>query len=144
MDETTAREPGDGGRRSLIPWDVHVLDAAAHGLTGQAREVTRRLAGAGVSAVGVAPGPLRHALASLARSMDQLPSVSQQLDVLMAEVHAQRLAIQAVEAELAALDDQLAVLERSMAPIAAWSHQSARLRAALADVLEQLPADDAE
>jgi hypothetical protein len=60
----------------------------------------------------------------------------------MSEVQAQRLAIQAVEAELAALDDQLAVLERSMAPIAAWSHRSARLRSSLTDVLDQLPADE--
>jgi septal ring factor EnvC (AmiA/AmiB activator) len=96
----------------------------------------------GVSAVGVAPAPLRHALASVARSMDELPSISQQLDVLMSQVRAQRLAIQAVEAELAALDDQLAVLERSLAPIAAWSHQSARLRSALADVLDQLPPEE--
>jgi NAD(P)-dependent dehydrogenase (short-subunit alcohol dehydrogenase family) len=118
-----------------------VLDGAARGLSGQARGMTRRLANAGVSVVGVAPGPLRHALASLARSVDQLPSISQQLDVLMAEVQAQRLAIQAVEAELAALDDQLAVLERSMAPIAAWGHQSARLRSSLAEVLDRLPAD---
>ena len=141
MDGTRAPRPGGGNGVRRGTWDVHVLDDAARGLSGQARGMTRRLANAGVSVVGVTPGPLRHALASLARSVDQLPSISQQLDVLMSEVHAQRLAIQAVEAELAALDDQLAVLERSMAPIAAWSHQSARLRSSLADVLDQLPAD---
>jgi hypothetical protein len=107
MDDTTAPRGrgGSGERRTTL--DLHLLDEAAHGLSEQAREITRRLTGVGVSAVGVAPAPLRHVLASLARSMDELPSISQQLDVLMSQVRAQRLAIQAVEAELAALDDQL-------------------------------------
>lgn len=147
MDETTPQDAGHGhGRGTRIPWEVPVLDAAAvrRGLTGQARGMTRRLATAGASAAAVTPPPVRHAVASLVRSVDQLPSVTEQLDVLMAEVHAQRLSLQALEAELAALDLQLGVLERSLAPVAAWSHQSSRLRASLADVLEQLPDDDHE
>lgn len=145
MDETSSRGTGPANPRGpRIPWEVPVLDAAAvrRGLAGQARGMTRRLAMAGASAAAVTPPPLRHAVASLARSLDQLPSVTEQLDVLMAEVHAQRLSLQALEAELAALDQQLGILERSLAPVAAWSHQSSRLRASLADMLEQLPDDD--
>lgn len=120
MDEMTAQDPG---------W---------------ARGMTRRLASAGGSVVGVTPSPLRHALATMARSVDQLPSVAAQVDVLLQEVHAQRLALQAVQAELAALDSQLAVLEHSLAPVAAWGHQTSRLRTSLADALEQLPDDHAD
>jgi septal ring factor EnvC (AmiA/AmiB activator) len=130
MDETTATDAGRGtGQGTGTP----------HGLTAQAFEVTRRLASAGGSVVGATPPPLRHALATLARSVDQLPSVAAQVDVLQQEVHAQRLGLQAVQAELAALDSQLAVLERSLAPVAAWNHQTTRLRLSLADALEHLP-----
>lgn len=141
MDETTPQEAGHGPR---IPWDVPLLDTTAvrRGITGQARGMTRRLAMAGSSVAGVTPPPVRHVLATVVRSLDQLPSVTEQLDVLVAEVHAQRLSLQALQAELAALDLQLGVLERSLAPVAAWSHQSSRLRASLADVLERLPEDD--
>lgn len=117
MDETTAQDPG---------WGIGMA---------------RRLASAGGSVVGVTPQPLRHALATMARSVDQLPSVAAQVDVLLQEVHAQRLGLQAVQAELAALDSQLAVLEHSLAPVAAWGHQTSRLRTSLADALEQLPDD---
>lgn len=146
MDETSPQDAGHGhGRETRIPWEVPLLDAAAvrRGLAGQARGMTRRLAMAGASAASVTPPQLRHATASLVRSLDQLPSVSEQLDVLMAEVHAQRLNLQALQADLAALDLQLGVLERSLAPVAAWSHQSSRLRASLAEALERMPDDDA-
>lgn len=108
---------------------------------GWARGMSRRLASAGGSAVGVTPQPLRHALAGMARSMDQLPSVAAQVDALLQQVHAQRLGLQAVQAELAALDSQLAVLEHSLAPVAAWGHQTSRLRTSLADALDQVPDD---
>ncbi len=108
-------------------------------LTGQVRGLTRRLATTSIAVAAVAPGPLRHVLAMFARTVDELPSVAEQLDVLMAEVHAQRLGLQSVEAELAALDSQLAVLERSLAPVSAWTHQTARLRSGLADMWEPLP-----
>lgn len=145
MDDTTPQGTGQGtGHGPRLPWEVPVLDTAAvrRGLTGGARGVTRRLATVGGSVASVTPPPVRHALATAVRSLDQLPSITEQLDVLMAEVRAQRLSLQALEAELAALDLQLGVLERSLEPIVAWSHQSSRLRASLADALEQLPEDD--
>ena len=126
MDETTPQEARPGnGHGPRIPWGI-----------------ARRLAMAGASVAGLTPKPVRHVVASAVRSLDQLPSVTEQLDVLVAEVHAQRLSLQALEAELAALDLQLGVLERSLAPVAAWGHQSSRLRASLVDVLERRPEDD--
>lgn len=116
--------------------------AVRHNLTGQARGLTRRLGSAGVSVAAVTPVPLRQFIGTVAHSVDQLPRVSEQLDVLMAEVHAQRLGLQALEVQLEALDQQLGVLERSLAPIAAWSHQPARLRASLSEALNG-PPDDA-
>jgi hypothetical protein len=50
-------------------------------------------------------------------------------------VHAKRLSIQALQAELAALDEQLAILERSLAPVQAWSNQWNRLRQSLTEAL---------
>lgn len=114
------------------------------GLTAPVRGVTRRLATAGVAVATLAPRPWRQALGSFARAVDELPSMAEQLDVLMAEVHAQRLGLQSVEAELAALDSQLAVLERSLAPVSAWTHQSAQLRSSLTELVqrvESLPDD---
>ena len=65
------------------------------------------------------------------RLADQMPPVTAELDVLVHEVHAKRLSIQALQAELAALDQQLEVLERSLVPVQAWSRQWNRLRRAL-------------
>jgi hypothetical protein len=110
-------------------------------LTGRMLDATRRLSAAGIAVPAVATRPLRHALAMAVRSLDELPSVAEQLDVLMAEVHAQRLGLQSVEAELAALDTQLALLERSLAPVSAWTHQSQHLRRSLVRALDVLPAD---
>ncbi|KRF34124.1 hypothetical protein [Nocardioides sp. Soil805] len=112
-----------------------------HDLTGRMLGATRRLAAAGMAAPVVATRPLRHALAMAVRSLDELPSVGEQLDVLMAEVHAQRLGLQSVQAQLAALDTQLALLERSLAPVSAWTHQSQNLRRSLVRAIDVLPPD---
>lgn len=143
MDETTEGSGQGTGHGPRLPWEVPVLDTTAvrRGLTGGALGMTRRLAMAGASVAGVTPPPVRHALSTVLRSLDQLPSITAQLDALVAEVHAQRLSLQALQAELAALDLQLGVLERSLEPVAAWSHQSARIREALVEALDGLPDD---
>ena len=46
---------------------------------------------------------------------------SEQLSMLAASVAAQRQSIQAIRAQLGALDEQLAVLERILGPLAEWS-----------------------
>lgn len=57
------------------------------------------------------------------------------------EIHAKRLTIQAMTAELTVLDAQLEVLERVLAPVEAWSEQLDALRNALLRDTEQSPPD---
>jgi prefoldin subunit 5 len=54
----------------------------------------------------------------------------------MEEVHAKRLSIQALQAELSALDHQLEVLERAMAPVHAWSRHWERLQNSLVQAID--------
>lgn len=108
-------------------------------LSGSARGLTRLLGSAGTGAMSATPAPVRSLLAGVLTSLDQLPSATGELEVLMAEVHAQRLGLQAMQAELGALDRQLEVLERSLAPLAALSQQIRRLRTSLDDVLAETP-----
>lgn len=93
----------------------------------------------GTGALGVVPEPVPatvvRMLASLRQLAEQVPPVTAELDVLVQEVHAKRLSIQALQAELAALDRQLEVLEQSLAPVEAWSRQWNRIRTTLADQL---------
>jgi hypothetical protein len=108
-------------------------------LSGRARGLTRLLGSAGTGAGSATPAPLRSLLGGVLTSLDQLPSATDELEVLVAEVHAQRLSLQAMQAELGALDGQLAVLERSLAPLSTLSHQIRRLRTSLDDLLEESP-----
>ena len=63
-----------------------------------------------------APDPVPAAVARMLASMRQLtelvPPLTGELDVLVEEVHAKRKSVQALQAELGALDRQLEVLER--------------------------------
>lgn len=113
-------------------------------LSGGARGLTRLLGSAGTGAVSVTPAPVRSLLTGVLTSLDQLPSATGELEVLMAEVHAQRLSLQAMRAELDALDRQLAVLERSLVPISALGQQIRRLRTSLEDLLAETQDESAE
>lgn len=97
----------------------------------------------GTGALGAMPDPVPatvvRMLASLRQLVDQVPPVTAELDVLVQEVHAKRLSIQALQAELAALDRQLEVLEQSLAPVEAWSREWNRIRTTLADQLTVQP-----
>jgi hypothetical protein len=64
---------------------------------------------------------------------------SEQLSTLAASVAAQRQSIQAMRAQLGALDEQLAVLERIIGPLAEWSKAWAGLEGRLLGVR---PPDD--
>ena len=57
------------------------------------------------------------------------------LDVLLLELHAKRLTVQALQAELSAFDQQLDVLEKSLAPMESWIHQWTRLHQSLTETL---------
>jgi hypothetical protein len=108
------------------------------------RAVAELVTGAGGSALGRVPEPIPTAvtrmLASLRQLAEQAPPLTAELDVLVEEVHAKRLSIQALQAELGALDRQLEVLERTLGPMQAWGRQWGRIQHALADTLG-LPAE---
>lgn len=120
-----------------------VVDPTLESMAGQARALSHLLGSAGAGAVGALPSPVRGLLAGLLASLDQLPPVVGELDVLVAEVHAKRLSVQALESELGALDQQLELLERSLAPLQVWSNQLGRVRAALVEALSEAPEDGA-
>lgn len=80
-------------------------------------------------------------LVSLQQLIDQVPPLTAELDIVLGEVHAKRLSLQALQAELAAFDRQLEVLEKSLAPLENWAHQSARLRGSLTETLNAVAPD---
>lgn len=103
------------------------------------RAVAELMAGMGGEALGRMPEPVPTAvdrmLSSLRQLVEQAPPFSAELDVLIEEVHAKRLSIQALQAELTALDHQLEILERSLAPVEAWGRSWERLQRSLAEAL---------
>jgi phage-related tail protein len=104
------------------------------------RAVADLVAGAGGSAVDRLPEPVPAAvnrmLSSLRQLAEQAPPLTAELDVLIQEVHAKRKSIQALQAELAALDKQLEVFERTLAPLETWTRQWSRIQHALTETLE--------
>jgi hypothetical protein len=103
------------------------------------RAVAELVANAGGSALGHVPEPVPTAvtrmLASLRQLAEQAPPLTGELDVLIDEVHAKRLSIQALQAELGALDRQLELLERTLGPMQAWTRQWSRIQHALTETL---------
>jgi hypothetical protein len=125
-----------------------VLQAAAEKFLHTSRVVVDLVTQAGaVGAQAVLPEPVVSSVDRMVRSLrslvEQAPQLTDELDVLFAELHAKRLTIQAVTAELAALDRQLEVLERTLAPVQAWNRQWGELRRSLLRATET-PADTTE
>ncbi len=116
-----------------------VLHATVDMFAESTRAVADLVTAAGNGARDVVPAGMTAAAGRMVMSLQQVldltPPMTQELDVLVEEVHAKRLSVQALQAELVALDDQLEVLEEALAPVQAWSHQWRRLRGALADRL---------
>lgn len=116
-----------------------LLQSTIDAFVDRTRAVADLVASAGSGALGALPEPvpaaLNKMLTSLSQLADQMPALSAELDVVVNEMHAKRLSIQALQAELGALDDQLEVLERSLAPVQAWSRQWSRLRHSLTSSL---------
>jgi hypothetical protein len=120
--------------------DQHgLLQAAVDLVVDRARSVVELVGAAGSGAVSALPEPVPGAVTRLLTSLrdlvDQMPTVNAEVDVIVHELHAKRLSIQALQAELAALDQQLELLERSLAPLEAWSNQWNRMRTSLVDTL---------
>lgn len=117
-----------------------LLQATIDVFLDRTRALTELMAGAGSGALGKIPEPVpstvTRMLASLRQLAEQAPPLTAELDILMDEVHAKRLSIQALQAELAALDRQLDVLEGALAPMQAWGRQWERLQSALTQSLD--------
>lgn len=133
MDEKSPTQPEGHG----------LLHATVEMFLDRTRTVAGLVAAAGSGALGVLPEPVPAAVTGMLSSLRQvtelMPPITAELDVAVQEVHAKRLSIQALQAELSALDGQLEVLERSLEPALVWSRQWNRLRDALGDALSLPP-----
>jgi len=93
----------------------------------------------GGGALGALPEPVPATVNRLLKSLQQLaelaPPFIAEFEVLVEELHAQRLTVQALQAELSAFDHQLDVLEKSLAPLESWAHQWAQLRQSVGEAL---------
>jgi len=79
------------------------------------------------------------------RQADALAAYGRVREVLVEELHAQRLTVQALQSELLAFAHQLEVLEKSLAPLETWAHQWAGLRQTLTETLHSTaPEPDSE
>lgn len=70
-------------------------------------------------------------LESLRQLSELAPPLFAEFDVLVEELHAQRLTVQALQAELSAFDRQMEVIENALTPLQSWTHQWSRLRQSL-------------
>jgi hypothetical protein len=105
------------------------------------RAVTELVTSAGTAgARAVIPDPALGAVSRMLTSLrtiaEQAPQLTDELDVLVEEVRAKRLSIQALQTELGALDHQLQILEATLAPVQSWAHQWGRVQRALLNVLD--------
>lgn len=105
------------------------------------RAVTELVTAAGTAgARAVIPDPALGAVSKMLTSLrtiaEQAPQLTDELDVLVEEVRAKRLSIQALQTELGALDHQLQILEATLAPVQSWAHQWGRVQRSLLSVLD--------
>ena len=118
-----------------------VLQSTFDVFLNSTRAVTGLMTQAGtVGARAVVPDPVlaqvTRMLTSLRTMAEQAPQITDELDVLVSEIHAKRLSIQALQAELSVLDHQLEILEQTLGPVQAWSAQWNRLQHALLHSLD--------
>ncbi len=125
-------DEGDAHRRGLLQ---SAMDEFLEGT----RSVARLVGTVGSEALSAMPAPLpatvTRMLGSLQQLMDQVPPITAELEILIQELHAKRLTVQALQAELSAFDHQLEILEMSLMPMESWVHQLARLRQSLTETL---------
>jgi len=84
------------------------------------------------------PYPVTRLVRLLRQVIEEVPHLDAEVDVVVDEIRAQRLAIEALTAQLAALDSQLAVLESALAPLQGWVHRWREARSALVRMLERV------
>lgn len=138
-DEVAAMaDQGEAHRRGL-------LQSAVDEFLERTRSVANLVGSVGSGALGAMPEPLpatvTRMLGSLQQVMDQAPPFTAELDVMLMELHAKRLSVQALQAELSAFDQQLEILEKSLAPMATWTRQWTRLHQSLTETLHSAEPD---
>lgn len=116
-----------------------LVRSAMQELVERTRAVTQQLASVGTGTRGALPKLVRTAvsplLAAQQRLVESVPPIPD-LDAQVQQLRAKRLTLQALQAELAAFDQQLEVLEQAIAPVARWAHEWANLRKSLTDLLD--------
>lgn len=131
-----------------VPLGVPMIEDMAEGLVQGATDLlverTRNLmdllASAGGGALGKVPEPVpaavRQMVGALVQVTDQMPPVTAELGVIIEQLHAQRKSVQALQAQLAVMDRQLELLERTLAPVEAWQKSWESVRASLRQSLD--------
>lgn len=123
-DSTEAEKFGNSPRQE----PKNIVHAATDLFLSNTRMLMEQMAQAGgAGAQSVVPESVlssaNHMLDSMRRAVESAPQVGAELEIVLKEIHAKRLTIQAIAAELDVLDDQLEMLERSLAPLQAWNTQ---------------------
>jgi hypothetical protein len=120
-----------------------LLQSAMDEFVARTGAVANLVGSVGGGALGALPEPVPATVNRLLKSLQQLaelaPPFIAEFEVLVEELHAQRLTVQALQAELSAFDHQLDVLEKSLAPLESWTHQWARLRQSLTETGNSAP-----
>jgi len=116
-----------------------LLQSAMDEFISRTRAVANLVGSVSSGALGALPEPVpatvTRMLGALQQLVDQAPPFTAEFDVLVEELHAQRLTVAALQAELSAFDHQLEVIEKSLAPLESWAHQWTRLRQSLTETL---------
>lgn len=117
--------------------ESRLLRAALDDFLERARGVAGFVVSTGGDALGAVPAVLPPAvtgmLSSFQRLADRLPAPTAELDMFVQEIRAKRALVRALQEQLAAFDQQLDVLEKSLEPLQIWTHQWDELRASMLD-----------
>jgi hypothetical protein len=123
--EDAAREnPASGQLWATTDLMLQQLRAYTDLATGAS---VRAFGGAAASGTDVAQGVLN----SLRELAEQAPAPAAQLDVFLGELRAKRALIGAVQLQLAAFEQQLEQLEKTLLPIQEWGQQWAAIRSSM-------------
>jgi hypothetical protein len=107
-------------------------ESSSGGIPGLMQEFIAQLRGLserleGVTGIGVPSVPPLSSLPVLRSLPVPGALTAAQLNALATTVSAQRRSVQAMKTQLTAFDEQLAVFERILSPLAEWSHRWAQL-----------------
>lgn len=104
---------------TALGWTRSAVGAVEDAITGQLDHVPASWASA------------TRQVATALEALTSIPLPTEEVQVLLEQLHAQRRSIEAVQAQLAALDHQLRVMEDSLHPLEVWVGQLQTLRDSL-------------